>query len=118
MQYWRISHTSFYADVSVRLHLQTNAGFRVWRGTLTIAAEASEDSSLLLTIEELDSENPDREGSVMLSPFLVPYLKNQDMEEEALRIHREYLLGSKMLCTDPPRRCFPRGAVLPWRPAR
>ena len=100
VQYWRISHTSFYADVSGRLHLQTDVGFRIWCGTLTIAIEATEDESLLFLIEDLDSESPDREDCVMLSPFLVPYLKNQDMEEEALCIRRQYLPNSKMLCTE------------------
>ncbi len=100
LQYWRISHSSFYADVSVRLHLQTDMGFRIWNGTLTIAIEAMKAGSLSFCIESLDSANPDRKGWIMLSPFLVPYLKNQDMEDEALRIRREYLPEVEQSCTE------------------
>lgn len=100
VQYWRINRTRFYADISVRLHLQTEAGLRIWKGYLTAVIEADSDGNISFDIQTLKAKCPDREELIMLSPFLVPYLKNQDMENEAQRIWKEYLPGIEPICTD------------------
>ena len=100
VQYWRDTNTSFYADVSVRLHFETDYGIRIWKGVLTIDVDTTESGSLSFFIDSLDSKVPDREGFTMLSPFLVPYLKNQDIENEALTIWNKYIPDVKQVCTE------------------
>lgn len=100
VQYWRINRTSLYADVSVCLDLDTNAGAISWSGTLTILIDAADEGSLYFSIEALTSRCPDREHSIMLSPFLVPYLKNKGMEQEASQIWKRYLPDIEPVCTD------------------
>lgn len=100
VQYWRINRTSLYADVSVCLELDTSKGMIKWNGTLTVLIDAADNGPLYFSIEGLSRWQPDQEHSIMLSPFLVPYLKNKGMEAEADHIWKSYLPGIEPVCTD------------------
>ena len=87
--FWRIDRTDFWADVDVRLTIDTIAGPIEWKGILSVWC--SFDTELSCTVEELtDSVDRHSEGCTMLSPFLVPYLTNKQVDEAAEEIWKQY----------------------------
>ena len=87
--FWRIDRTDFWADVDVRLTIDTTAGPVEWKGVLS--AWCRFDTELTCTVEELtDSVDRRAEGCTMLSPFLVPYLTNKQVDEAAEEIWKQY----------------------------
>lgn len=85
VSYWRIDRLNFWADVRISLRLNTTDGIRVWSGYLSIWFSAECSGPLMGTIEDMTSEadGPDRNGMVMLSPFLIPYFTSAKMDTEA-----------------------------------
>lgn len=87
--FWRIDRSNFWADVDVRLTIDTIAGPIEWKGILSVWC--SFDTELSCTVEELtDSVDRHSEGCTMLSPFLVPYLTNKQVDEAAEEIWKQY----------------------------
>lgn len=87
--FWRIDRTDFWADVDVRLTIDTTAGSVEWKGVLSVWCRF--DTELTCTVEELmDSVDRRAEGCTMLSPFLVPYLTNKQVDEAAEEIWKQY----------------------------
>lgn len=87
--FWRIDRTDFWADVDVRLTIDTTAGPIEWKGILSVWCRF--DTELSCTVEELtDSVDRRAEGCTMLSPFLVPYLTNKQVDEAAEEIWKQY----------------------------
>ena len=87
--FWRIDRTDFWADVDVRLTIDTTAGPVEWKGVLSVWCRF--DTELSCTVEELtDSVDRRAEGCTMLSPFLVPYLTNKQVDEAAEKIWKQY----------------------------
>jgi hypothetical protein len=87
--FWRIDRSNFWADVDVRLTIDTIAGPVEWKGILSVWC--SFDTELSCTVEELtDSVDRRSEGCTMLSPFLVPYLTNKQVDEAAEEIWKQY----------------------------
>ena len=87
--FWRIDRTDFWADVDVRLTIDTTAGPVEWKGVLSVWCRF--DTELTCTVEELtDSVDRRAEGCTMLSPFLVPYLTNKQVDEAAEEIWKQY----------------------------
>lgn len=87
--FWRIDRTDFWADVDVRLTIDTTAGPVEWKGILSVWCRF--DTELSCTVEELtDSVDRRAEGCTMLSPFLVPYLTNKQVDEAAEKIWMQY----------------------------
>ena len=117
--YWKIDRTSFLTDISVRLRLDVKGGTREWNGTLSLwcsfeeeeeqkeqeaflkslgmetdqeGADSSEpDDGFYFNIDELVPGTPSRNGFIMLSPFLIPYYRNPDIERQANELWRRYL---------------------------
>ena len=117
--YWKIDRTSFLTDISVRLRLAVKGGTREWTGTLSLwctfeeeeeqketaafmnslGIENEQDSAdsrepedgFYFTIEGLVPRTPSRNGYIMLSPFLIPYYRNPDIEKLANELWRRYL---------------------------
>ena len=86
--FWRIDRTDFWADVDVRLTIDTTAGPVEWKGVLSVWCRF--DTELTCTVEELtDSVDRRAEGCTMLSPFLVPYLTNKQVDEAAEEIWKQ-----------------------------
>ena len=87
--FWRIDRTDFWADVDVRLTIDTTAGPVEWKGVLSVWCRF--DTEHTCTVEELtDSVDRRAEGCTMLSPFLVPYLTNKQVDEAAEEIWKQY----------------------------
>ena len=90
ISFWKINRSSFFADVSVRLKLDVGSKrTKEWRGKLVLNCGFDEDG-FHCKVEDLTA-NPDRENYIGLSPYLVPYLHNKDVDKEAERIWRMYL---------------------------
>ena len=90
ISFWKINRSSFFADVSVRLKLDVGSKrTKEWRGKLVLNCGFDEDG-FHCKVEDLTA-NPDRENYIGLSPYLVPYLHNKDVDKEAERIWRKYL---------------------------
>ena len=88
---WKIDWSNFYADVSVRLHLDTEKGKKDWRGTLVLWG-SFDGPELVCTAEELTSGTSRKEeGLIPLSPYLVPYLRNSEVDRIAEKILKKYL---------------------------
>ena len=88
--YWRIDRTSFYADVNVTLVLSTPEGItRTWGGYLVLWCCFDPDFSFVF--EEFTEKHPDRNHMVMLSPFLIPYFKNRDIDMLTEEIWDRYI---------------------------
>ena len=91
MSFWRIDRSSFYTDVSVRLLLDTGWKRREWRGTLVLWC-GFDDKDLVCSVESLKRGRVDREKDMMaLSPYLVPYLRNGEVDQVAEKILKKYL---------------------------
>lgn len=96
VNFWRIDHLNFWADVHVSLLLSTASGLREWRGYLCFWFSAGHSGSLTGTIEELTSEEdaPDRKDMALLSPYLIPYFTSAKMDAEAENLWETYIPGS------------------------
>ena len=91
MSFRKIDRSNFYADVTVNLHLDTDRGKKDWRGTLVLWG-SFDGPELVCTAEELTSGTSRKEeGLVPLSPFLVPYLRNSEVDRIAEKILKKYL---------------------------
>ena len=91
MYFWKIDRSNFYADVTVNLHLDTDRGKKDWRGTLVLWG-SFDGTDLVCTAEELTAGTSRKEeGLVPLSPFLVPYLHNNEVDRIAEKILKKYL---------------------------
>ena len=91
MSFRKIDRTNFYVDVTVNLHLDTDRGKKDWRGTLVLWG-SFDGPELVCTAEELTSGTSRKEeGLVPLSPFLVPYLRNSEVDRIAEKILKKYL---------------------------
>ena len=87
--FWRIDRTNFWADVDVVLKIDTAAGEIEWKGVLSTWCSFKKD--LVCSVEDLnDCVNRREEGYTMLSPFLIPYLTNRQVDESAEGIWRQY----------------------------
>ena len=117
--YWKIDRESFYTDVHVRLMLKTGHGSKTWDGTIEIwckfcdeeeeenVEEGSPESScgakepvdfgdlpeddFLYMIEKLVPGHTGRQGLVRLSPFLVPYYRNMDVDKLTEELWDRYM---------------------------
>ena len=88
--FWRINQEDFFADVEVVLHLSRDDGIQTeWKGTLVLWCSFSPEFTC--SIEELVDGSPERTEMVMLSPFLIPYLKNKEIDREAESIWKKYI---------------------------
>ena len=96
VNFWRIDHLNFWADVHVSLLLSIASGLREWRGYLCFWFSTGRSGSLTGTIEELTSEEdaPDREDMALLSPYLIPYFTSAKMDAEAENLWETYIPGS------------------------
>lgn len=94
--YWRIDHLNFWADVSITLHLKTAEGYYDWQGVLSLWFSAENSNELSGTVEMLSARNdpPDREGLVMLSPYLIPYLTSAKVDTEMENLWKVYVPGA------------------------
>ena len=89
--FWEIDRENFYADVAVELTLQSSAGVRSWNGYLVCWCSFEENGQFSMSVEELTDRNDFKEdGMVMLSPFLVPYYTNEQMDAFGDRVWIEY----------------------------
>lgn len=80
--FWKIDREDFYADVKVTLTLESPSGTQTWNGILACWCSFEEDDKFSMSVEEL-AESIDRkeDGFVMLSPFLIPYYTNEQMDK-------------------------------------
>lgn len=89
VSFWKINRKNFYADVEVKLTLQSSDGLREWNGILE--CWCSFEGVYDMTVESLSKgEDRDAEGYVRLSPFLVPYMTNQMMDKFAEQVWIDY----------------------------
>lgn len=80
VSFWKIDRENFYADVEVKLKLQSPDGQREWKGVLECWCSFEGDFNM--SVESLvKTEDREEEGYVRLSPFLVPYMTNQMMDK-------------------------------------
>ena len=88
--YWRLNSQDFFADVEVVLRLSREDGALLeWKGTLVLWCSFTPEFEC--SIEDLTAGTTDREDMIMLSPFLIPYLKNKDIERETEDLWRRYI---------------------------
>ena len=92
VEFWRISREEFYADVTVELKLDTEAGQILWKGYLV--CWCGFDEELFCSIEYLtDSAGAIAEknkGLDLLSPYLIPYATNKRVDEISEEILERY----------------------------
>ena len=89
VSFWKINRENFYADVEVRLSLQSPGGPREWKGVLECWCSFGEEFEM--SVEALTSgSDREEEGYVRLSPFLIPYMPNRMMDEFSENIWAEY----------------------------
>lgn len=88
--FWKIDRENFYADVDVTLTLKTPDGIREWNGILV--CWCGFDDKFDLSVEELTKsvKRTEEDGYTMLSPFLIPYMTNKQMDEFAERLWIRY----------------------------
>lgn len=87
--FWRIDRTSFWADVDVVLKMDTAMGSIEWKGVLSVWCSFQDE--LVCSVEDLnDSVDRREEGYTMLSPFLIPYFTNRQVDEAAEGIWRQF----------------------------
>lgn len=98
--FWQIDRENFYADVQLRLTLKTSGGQKLWNGILV--CWCSFDETFSMSVESLE-ETVDRDGYTMLSPFLVPYMTNKEMDAFANQIWQDY--DMEHWCLSPLRNC-------------
>ena len=89
VSFWKINRENFYADVEVRLSLQSPGGPREWKGVLECWCSFGEE--FFMSVEGLTGgSDREEEGYVRLSPFLIPYMTNRMMDEFSENIWVEY----------------------------
>ena len=77
--FWMIDRENFYADVNIKLNLRSSSGPMEWKGILV--CWCCFDDVFRMSVEELvSSVDRKEEGLIMLSPFLIPYMKNEQMD--------------------------------------
>ena len=75
VSFWKNDRSSFFADVEVKLRLETCYGPRDWTGVLSLCCSFEDDFTLSLEdlVEEMYREEDDY---TRLSSFLIPYYTN------------------------------------------
>lgn len=98
VDFWRIDRENFYADVYIRLILETEYGKKIWSGTLVFWC--SFEGRFHCNIEYLSAQE-DREGDgyIKLSNYLVPICTSSRIDEITEQIWKEY--GIKEALTNP-----------------
>ncbi|MBO6228996.1 MAG: hypothetical protein J6O50_00385 [Ruminiclostridium sp.] len=95
----KINRENFYADVNVKLILQTDNGTREWDGILE--CWCSFEGEFTCSVESLTDKRKRREsGYELLNPFLVPYCTNQRMDEIAEEIWVKYGMPEALVCSE------------------
>ena len=89
VNFFKLSRSSFIADVEVHLKLTTKQGPREWAGMMTLFGSVENDC--LCTIEDFIplSEYEERDLTA-LSPFLIPIYKNRQMDQEMEMLLKRY----------------------------
>ena len=91
--FWRIDRTSFWADVDVVLKIETTMGPIEWKGVLSVWCSFSD--RLNCSVEDLNASVDRRaEGYIMLSPFLIPYFTNKQVDKATEGIWRQFRLDA------------------------
>ncbi len=100
VSFWKIDREDFYADVKVELKLQNKEGERNWEGFLVCMV--SFKGEITFSVEDVtDSVDHWDDGCVRLSPFLIAYRTNKDMDAFAEALLRKYMPEA---LTDPSKR--------------
>lgn len=85
VSFWKISRIEFFADVEIELTLHSYGNVIQWRGYLVCWCGFADQ--FYMSIEELSDVNYHREANMIpLSPFLVPYYKNKQMDAVAEKL--------------------------------
>lgn len=87
--FWKITRNVFYADLEVELTLMSPTGRQVWKGILVCLCSFDGDFSVCVERLAAKVERKD-EGLVLLSPFLIPYYTNRDMDAFAENVWTDY----------------------------
>lgn len=90
VSFWRIDRTDFYADVRVRLNLETQNGVLVWNGYLILWCSfgVEFECSIECLTDEVDRKD---DGFDPLDSYLVPYYSNKRVDQVAEAIWEKYL---------------------------
>lgn len=89
VSFWKISRIEFFANVEIELTLHSYGNVIQWRGYLVCWCGFADQ--FYMSIEELSDVNYHRETNMIpLSPFLVPYYKNKQMDAVAEKLWEEY----------------------------
>ena len=100
--FWKINRTSFYANVQVKLTLQSERGEMVWDGYV-ICWCSFDAGTFGCSIEDLVADPADyTEDRVALDQFLVPVYKNDQVDGFATEVWKKYGLPEAL--TDPSKR--------------
>ena len=91
ISFWRIDRSSFYADVSVRLILDTARGRKEWRGILVLQCGFDGEGLACRALELVKDPRRKDDGLIPLSPYLVPYLRNREVDRVSERILGKYM---------------------------
>ena len=104
VDFWKIDRTDFYANVHIELTLQTDTGTRKWNGLLICLCSFTENKRFTCEIVSLTDKawQDDDENYIRMNPFLVPYYTNNQMDQIAELIWKEY--GMEEALTDPAKR--------------
>lgn len=90
VSFWKIDREDFWADVEVELKLQSATDIRVWKGFLECWCSFYDDG-FRMSVENLTaSSDHEKEGFIRLSPFLVPYMTNGQMDGFGEWVWKEY----------------------------
>lgn len=104
VDFWKIDRTDFYANVHVELTLQTDTGTRKWHGVLICLCSFAGSKSFtcdIVSLAEKAWQDKD-DNSIRMNPFLVPYYSNNQMDQIAELIWKEY--GMEEALTEPDKR--------------
>ena len=86
---WKIDRENLYADVQVKLTLQSSTGIREWNGILVCWCGFNPEFSM--SVERLcPMIDREKDGFTRLSPFLVPYHTNKKMDEIGEHLWERY----------------------------
>ena len=104
VDFWKIDRTDFYANIHIELTLQADTGTRKWRGVLICLCSFAENNKFTCDIVSLAEEawQDKDDNSIRMNPFLVPYYSNNQMDQIAELIWKEY--GMEEALTDPDKR--------------
>ena len=91
MSFWRIDPSNFYTDVSIRLFLDAAKGKKEWQGTIVLWCSFDGDDLECSVEEVFRGRRQDNDGMIALSPYLVPYLRNREVDQVAEKILEKYL---------------------------